>query len=207
MRSIERYLSMLLLALLIGGCSAMPKPAASPSAAEGKSADKVDSKLQKSYELALIAMQRGDTKRAKAELQALADAHPDLSGPLTNLAILQMKEKDYKTAEQSLRSAIRINPKNAPAHNQLGLLLRMQGRFDEAEQAYRKAVEIEPVYLLAHRNLGILYDLYLAKPEMALEQYRICQKLADTPDQEIAGWILDLERQVKHAKQPRSKTP
>ena len=199
MRSTDRLLLSLGFALLLGGCSTVSQHAATAPAAAGSTgnAAKVAPALQQSYAEALSSMQKGDTERAKRQLQQLIAENPALAGPQTNLGILQLKENDPAAAEKSFRNAIKSNPKSAPAHNQLGLSLRMQGRFQEAEQAYREALEIEPVYLLAHRNLGILYDLYLAKPKQALEQYRICQKLAETPDREIEGWIADLERRVK----------
>ena len=202
MRSIERIGLSLGFALLLGGCAAVSPPGAGTTAASTtpKTAAKIDPALQKAYDEALLSMRKGDTERAKRQLQQLIADHPDLAGPQTNLGILQLKANDPAAAEQSFRNAIRHNPKSAAAHNQLGVSLRMQGKFQEAEQAYREALEIEPVYLMAHRNLGILYDLYLAKPKQALEQYRICQKLAESPDHEIEAWIVDLERRVKTAK-------
>ena len=200
MRSIERIGLSLAFALLLGGCAAVSPPSAGTRAAAATTpttAAKIDPTLQKAYDEALLSMRKGDTERATRQLQQLIAEHPDLAGPQTNLGILQLKANDPAAAEQSFRNAIKHNPKSAVAHNQLGVSLRMQGKFQEAEQAYREALEIEPVYLMAHRNLGILYDLYLAKPKQALEQYRICQKLAGSPDHEIEAWIVDLERRVK----------
>ncbi len=201
MPSIKRPWLGLCAALLLSGCSTAPTTTPTPDET-GRTAPPPapDSALQRSYDAALISLRQGDLTRAKAEFQQLAEAHPDLAGPLTNLGIIELKQNDPAAAEQAFREALTRNPESAPAHNQLGVALRMQGRFQEAEQAYQAALKLEPVYLLAHRNLGILYDLYLAKPEMALEQYRLCQKLAEAPDQEIEGWILDLERRVGSAK-------
>lgn len=206
MRSIEQIRWLTLgCVLLLGGCASVSRPSAetttaAPASATAGTAAKVDPALQKAYDEALQSMQKGDTARAKRQLQQLVAEHPTLAGPQTNLGILQLKEHDLAAAENSFRNAIKSNPKSAAAHNQLGVSLRMQGKFQEAEQAYQEALAIEPVYLMAHRNLGILYDLYLAKPKQALEQYRICQKLAATPDHEIEAWIADLERRVKAAK-------
>jgi Tfp pilus assembly protein PilF len=199
MRSTDTILLSLGFALLLGGCATLTRPPAE-STAPASAADKVDVALQRAYDEALSSMRKGDTKRAKQQLQQLIAQHPSLAGAQTNLGILQLKENDLAAAEHAFRNAIKSNPKSAPAHNQLGVSLRMQGRFQEAEQAYREALEIEPTYLLAHRNLGILYDLYLAKPKQALEQYRICQKLTHTPNHEIDGWIADLERRIKASK-------
>jgi Flp pilus assembly protein TadD len=183
--------------LLISGCASLPSTSAKPSGDANKT---VDSALQRSYEEALLSLRQGDLEPAMRQFQRLAEAHPQLAGPMTNIGIIHLKQNDPTAAEQAFRDALARNPDSAPAHNQLGVALRLQGRFQEAEQSYQQALELEPVYLLAHRNLGILYDLYLAEPAKALEQYRLYQKLAQAPNQEIEGWILDLERRVGKGK-------
>jgi tetratricopeptide (TPR) repeat protein len=185
------------LALLLNGCVSLPSITSTQSgSADAKAAKPADSALQRSYDNALKSLREGDLERANRAFQQLADDNPQLSGPMTNIGIIRLKQGDPVAAEKAFRDALARNPKSAPAHNQLGVVLRMQGRFQEAEEAYQKALKLEPVYLLAHRNLGILYDLYLAKPKQALEQYRLYQKLAEAPDHEIEGWILDLERRT-----------
>jgi Flp pilus assembly protein TadD len=180
-------------ALLVSGCASLPSTSTKP----GGDTDKpVNSALQRSYEEALLSLRQGDLEPAMRQFQRLAEENPRLAGPMTNIGIIHLKQNDPVDAEQAFRDALARNPQSAPAHNQLGLALRLQGRFQEAEQAYQQALELEPVYQLAHRNLGILYDLYLSEPAKALEQYRLCQKLAEAPNQEIEGWILDLERRV-----------
>jgi Tfp pilus assembly protein PilF len=186
-------------ALLLGGCSGIPLPDLN-KAPPSETGAAVSAPIQRAYAEALSSLRQGETKRAKRQFESLAAENPELAGPQTNLGIIQLRESDPAAAEQSFRKALKNNPASAKAHNQLGIALRMQGRFQEAEQSYQAALKIEPVYRLAHRNLGILYDLYLSKPDKALEQYRLCQKLATAPDPEIEGWIADLERRVKGGK-------
>ncbi len=200
MPSIRSFGLALCAALLIGGCSSLPSTTTAKPGAAGTAEKPADSALQRSFEEALLSLRQGDLDQAKQQFQNLADEHPELAGPLTNLGIIHLKQNDPAAAEKAFREALSRNPQSAPAHNQLGVALRLQGRFQEAEQAYQQALTLEPVYLLAHRNLGILYDLYLAEPAKALEQYRLCQKLAEAPNQEIEGWILDLERRVDGGK-------
>ncbi|MEJ2692199.1 MAG: tetratricopeptide repeat protein [Candidatus Thiodiazotropha sp.] len=190
-------LAILCLTLLISGCGGLPSRDNTATAQSGKV---VDSALRRSYDAALLSLRAGKLNQARQAFQQLADENPGLSGPMTNIGIILLKQDDPVAAEKALLNALARNPVSVPAHTQLGVALRKQGRFQEAEQAYQTALKLEPVYLLAHRNLGILYDLYLAKPEKALEQYRLCQKLAEAPDKEIEGWILDLERRVGAAK-------
>lgn len=186
-------------ALLLGGCGGLPNRDEAGTGPKSAAVPVSDS-ARRAYTEALDTLRRGETKRAKGQFEALAEEYPDLAGPATNLGIVQLRENDPAAAEQSFRQALQRNPSSAQAQNQLGIALRMQGRFQEAEQAYLAALTLEPVYLLAHRNLGILYDLYLSRPDKALEQYRLCRKLAAAPDSEIEGWIADLERRAKGGK-------
>ncbi len=200
MPSIRSFTLGLCVALLIGGCSSLPSTSAKPGVSGSAEKKPADSALQRRFEEALLSLRQGDLEQALQQFQSLAEAHPELAGPMTNIGIIHLKQKDPVAAEKALREALSRNPESAPAHNHLGVALRQQGRFQEAEQAYQQALQLEPVYLLAHRNLGILYDLYLAEPAKALEQYRLCQQLAEAPNQEIEGWILDLERRVDGGK-------
>jgi len=198
MPSIKAPWLLLFSVLLLSGCSSLQNRTEQASSSAANQV--VDAEAQKTYASALQSLRQGETAQAKQQFERLIAQYPSLAGPYTNLGILQLKENDPAAAEQSFRKALERNPGSVQAHNQLGVALRMQGRFQDAEQAYQSALKLEPVYLLAHRNLGILYDLYLSRPAEALEQYRLCQKLADTPDKEIEGWIADLELRIKRAK-------
>ncbi len=178
--------------LLLNGCSSLP----SRSTTSGEKPSSVDSALQRDYDQALEALRQGELERAMRELKQLAEENPRLSGPMVNIGIIHLKQNQPAAAEKAFQEALSRNPQSAPANSQLGVALRLQGRFQEAEAAYLSALEADPTYLLAHRNLGILYDLYLSQPAKALEQYRLCQKLAGSDNQELEGWIMDLERRV-----------
>jgi Tfp pilus assembly protein PilF len=198
MRSIKTPWLLLFSALLLSACGTLQNRTEQTGAADANKA--IDAETQKRYSSALQSLRQGEMERAKQQFERLVSENPSFAGPYINLGIIQLKQDDPAAAEKSFRKALELNPKSAQANNQLGVSLRMQGRFQDAEQAYQTALLLEPVYLLAHRNLGILYDLYLSKPAEALEQYRLCQKLADTPNQEIEGWIAELELRIKRAK-------
>lgn len=198
MSSIKTPWLLLFSVLFLGACSSLQDSAKQTGATATDKA--VGTEVQRAYDTALQSLRQGETERAKQQFEKLAAEYPSLAGPYTNLGIIQLKENNPAAAEGAFRKAVELNPESAQAHHQLGVSLRMQGRFQDAEQAYQTALKLEPVYLLAHRNLGILYDLYLSRPADALEQYRLCQKLADKPSQEIEGWIADLELRIKRAK-------
>jgi tetratricopeptide (TPR) repeat protein len=159
-----------------------------------------NSQLQKRFNAAIALMRQDEIAKAKLNLQALIEQNPGLAGPHINLGIIQLNEDEPAKAEASFSTALELKPDSLPAHNQLGVALRMQGKFQQAEETYRRALKLAPNYLLAHRNLGILYDLYMSKPELALQHYKRCQVLGDANDKEIGGWILDLERRIKSSK-------
>jgi len=44
-----------------------------------------------------------------------------------------------------------------------------------------------------------LYDIYLGKLPLALQQYEIYQSKTDAQDKNIEKWIVDLKRRIKSA--------
>lgn len=198
MRSISPLLCNLTLMLLITGCSSMTTTQQSgsdnstSSAANSAKNPQLYQALQSAHQL----FEKKKVKQAKAQLEALIKQYPKQSAPHINLGIIQLSEDNPEAAEKSFLAALEIDKRSPSAHNQLGVALRMQGRFAEAEQAYQAALKHQPAYDLAHRNLGILYDLYLAKPKLALQHYQQYQTLAGTKDKEIENWIVDLQRRI-----------
>ncbi|MGL6162441.1 tetratricopeptide repeat protein [Microbulbifer sp.] len=158
--------------------------------------DRAPQAARDGMEIARQAFERGDLAAAEAELTKLTESWPKLSGPWLNLGIVQRKLDKPEAAEQSLRQAVAANGDNVFAWNELAALLRDAGRFEEAEQNYREALKRWPDYADAHINLGILFDLYLHKPEEALQHYRAAQALQEEEDRRLAGWIVDLERRL-----------
>ena len=203
MQSINSRLTALGLILLTVGCSSMTTPqqqsddgntatvATAPPASESK-----DPKLTKALQSIHRLYKKNRLKQAKDELQVLIKEHPQQTAPHIDLGIIQLDEATPQAAEQSFHAALAIDGQSSTAHNLLGVALRMQGKFKQAEQAYQAALKHQPDYLLAHRNLGILYDLYLAKPEQALQHYRQYQTMLGSKDKEIENWIIDLQRRV-----------
>ncbi|MEJ2611152.1 MAG: tetratricopeptide repeat protein [Candidatus Thiodiazotropha sp.] len=192
-------LSCLVLTLLITGCSGMGT-SSGLNIGQTQSSDKADRQLDLDLHIAQQLVKKNKIDQAKTRLRELVDQNPNQAAPLINLGIIQLNENEAEAAEKLFNAALKIDSKNIPARNQLAISLRMQGRFSEAEQAYKEVIRHAPDYSFAHRNLGILYDLYLAKPDLALIQYQKYQALSGENDQEIAGWISDLQRRTQSAK-------
>jgi Flp pilus assembly protein TadD len=151
------------------------------------------------YEEALAALEAGDELQAEAKLQALADAYPDYSGPLVNLAVIRARRNEIEPATALLERAVAVCTRCAAPWNELGVMQRRQGRFADAEQSYLKSEAADPGFASAYFNLGVLYELYLQRPELALEQYARFRELeaADPVGGDVDKWIADLKRRTR----------
>jgi lipoprotein NlpI len=175
---------------------------ASASAETAESAP-VPEAAQQSYDRALAAMRSKDWLSAQVELEQLAHDHPDYVGPEVNLGIVYLHIDKDGEARAALDRALTIEPSHPAANLELGILLRRQGHFEEAEKAYRRALAGDPNYALAHYNLAILLDVYLRRPDEALEHYEFYQKSLAEPDKTVAGWLIDLRRRIGNGNAPR----
>lgn len=185
---------LLLAGLLLAGCGSLPLVSRTPVPAN--TAEAVPASLAAGFERARTLAQGGDEVAAISELERLASAHPTYSGPLLNLGLLHLRADRLQPAREALLGAIARNANNAAAHNQLGILYRKTGEFEQAERAYMRALQIDAGYALAHLNLGVLYDLYLQRPQQALQAFRQYQALALQPEPQVADWINELQRRL-----------
>ena len=168
----------------------IPKPA---------SANKVDvpDAARKDFARARQAMQAKHWAEAQTILLAMSETYPKLSGVYVNLGIVYQQQDKLDDAEKAYKFAIETNKTNFDAYTNLGVLYREQGKFHEAEATYKAALALWPNHYESRINLGILYDLYLDEPALALENFKIAQKiLGGEEDKTLQGWIVDLERRV-----------
>lgn len=195
------------LALCVAGCattSTAPQgPARSPAIVEVEQAvgftitepGRVTTDARLGYDEAQQLLDQGETSRAIAILEALADEVPHLSAPRIDLGIAYHKAGDLEKAELNLQRALEANPAQPVALNELGIVYRKTGRFNEARKSYQAALRVYPNYHYARRNLGILCDLYLADSSCALQHYQAY--LASVPDdREMRIWIADLRQRM-----------
>jgi tetratricopeptide (TPR) repeat protein len=140
-------------------------------------------------------MKAGQVTDAELTLKELASVYPDFSGPQLNLGLLYLQASRLTEAEAAFKEVLTRNPGNAVAGNELGIVERKLGKFPEAEAAYERTIASEPDYAPAYLNLGVLYDLYLAEPQKALEQYERYMQLAGD-NKQVAGWVVELRKRV-----------
>ena len=196
-------------AVLLTGCSFLrstsPAPAVRTStppsapAGSGRSAgggvNPVPERAAQQYAEALRLMKSGRAADAEAEFKQMAAAYPAYAGPEVNLGLLYLQGSRLPEAEAAFTAALARNPDNAVAGNELGIVERKLGKFAEAESAYQRTIATEPDYAPAYLNLGVLYDLYLAEPRKALEQFEHYVQLAGD-NKQVAGWMAELRKRV-----------
>lgn len=171
---------------------ATPAPAA-PAAPVADSA--IPARASEQYAMALELVKQGRNNDAElAFLQMVAD-YPQLSGPQLNLGLLYLRDSRLPEAETAFKAAFERNPNNPVAGNELGIVERRLGKFADAEAAYQRAIAAEPNYAQAHLNLGVLYDLYLAQPQKALDEFERYIQIAGD-NKQVAGWVIELRKRV-----------
>ncbi|HEY0745128.1 MAG TPA: tetratricopeptide repeat protein [Steroidobacteraceae bacterium] len=147
------------------------------------------------YNQALQLMKSGKNTDAELEFKQLAVAYPQFSGPQLNLGLLYLRDSRLSEAEAAFKAALQLTPTNAVAGDELGIVERKLGKFTDAEAAYLRAIAAEPNYAPAHLNLGVLYDLYMAEPQKALQQFERYIEIAGE-NKQVAGWVVELRKRV-----------
>ncbi len=168
-----------------GGANTVP--AAEPPAIPPRAAQQ--------YAQALDLMKAGRNTDAELEFKQLIAAYPQFAGPQLNLGLLYVRDSRLPEAEGAFKAALELAPANPVAGDELGIVERKLGKFTDAEAAYMRAIAAEPNYAPAHLNLGVLYDLYMAEPQKALDQFERYIEIAGE-NKQVAGWVVELRKRV-----------
>jgi tetratricopeptide (TPR) repeat protein len=175
------------------------KPAglSSAPAAGGAAADStpIPPRAAQQYSQALQMMKSNRRTDAELEFKQLNAAYPQFAGPQLNLGLLYLHDARLPEAEAAFKAALQVAPANPIAGDELGIVERKLGKFADAEAAYLRAIAAEPNYAPAHLNLGVLYDLYLAEPQKALEQFERYIEIAGE-NKQVSGWVIELRKRV-----------
>jgi tetratricopeptide (TPR) repeat protein len=172
--------------------------------------NKSSAKILNQFKAALLLKQQGQFPQARDRFIAMSELHPDLSGIWLQLALLvkqqnndhlQQQQQQHQDMTRYLNNAISANPLNYLAHNEFALVLRQQGQFQQALSHYELAIKSWPAFAEGYLNRGILYDLYMGEKSLALDDYELYEALTNDSSRQLKGWIIDLQRQIKHAQQ------
>lgn len=199
--STERRFAVVALALALGGCALGGGKEPAPVA------DVVPPAFTTRYDAAIARVAAGDDAAAAAEFRALVRAYPAYAGPALNLALIEARAGRDATALAWLGGAAKACSRCGAVWTEAGVIHRKAGRLKDAEAAYQRSIELEAGYGLAYYNLAVLYDLYLQRPELALETYRRYQAASpEAPlNASVSQWVTDLERRVASAAAARTK--
>jgi len=205
----NRFVSLCALTLL-AACQSAP-PRATSAHAQGQHAAVAESgvaagapapdtapipeRAAQQYAQALELMKSGRNTDAELEFQQLVASYPQLTGPQLNLGLLYLRDSHLPEAETAFKTALEHSPNNVVAGNELGIVERKLGKFTEAEAAYQRTIAADPNYAPAHLNLGVLYDLYLAQPQKALEEFERYVEIAGE-NKQVTGWLAELRKRT-----------
>ena len=179
-----------------GGAAADSDAIHIPPVPHDPKVEKIAEQAMAEYARALQARMAGNDKQALVMFRSLSERFPQVSGPALNVGLIYMEQEDYPKAQQAFEQSLAINDANPYAHNGLGLALREQGKFDDARIHYERALVLDPKYARAHFNMAVLAELYLQDLNLALKHFQAYQNLQKQPDENVANWILALQRRA-----------
>lgn len=180
---------------LLAGCVSTPEKNASEQASASQ-AIVIAPQAQTEHDLALHAIEAGNTQEAARILETLIKHFPDYQTPYVTLGLVLKKLGRFDEAEINYRHALKLNKNYAEAYNQLAVMYREQGKLDQALQTYEQGLAITPNHPGLNLNLGILYDLYLRQPQQALLRYKTYYEEVPDTNIPVKLWITDLQQRL-----------
>lgn len=140
--------AVVLIGLLVQGCSGGDTPAPRAASATSAPGDLL--------EQALKANADGDTAAAKRNFEALLAAEPMNKLASYNLGVLAQQAGDEKAAAEGYTRTLEVDPNYEPALYNLAILTNKQGDAQGAAALYERALKADPTDANAHYNLGLL---------------------------------------------------
>lgn len=185
--------------VLLAGCGLLGVGSGASSGTPGDAPVAAPSpELEARYASLVADLKSTDEARVAAAVDAMetfSREHPDLAGPLLNLGLVRVRAGDPAGALALFNEAAAACSRCGPVWNEIGVLDAHQGRFADAEQAYRRAIELAPDDAAAYYNLAILYELYIPRPELAVQNYEQYLQLGGD-GKDVEKWLVDLRRRV-----------
>ena len=142
----------------------------------------VNSSMERDFQEAMAAQDRGDLARSEVLLVKLHDMKPGIFAVDESLGLLLASRGDLSRALPLLESAVHEQPSSDAAHANLGAALYQAHRDESALQEFQQAVQINPRNASAQQSLGRLY-MDSHKPNQAATALQQAQRLEpDDPD-------------------------
>jgi tetratricopeptide (TPR) repeat protein len=126
--------------------------------------------MERTFQAAMAAQDRGDLRTAESLLLSLRKAHPANFAVDESLGLLYAAQQRYDAALPLLQSASHEAPTSDVAQTNLGAAYFHLQRNGDALDAFQRAVRLNPKNLTAQQSLGqVLLELH--KPDRAAEAY------------------------------------
>lgn len=122
---------------------------------------------------------------------------PDMAATFEKEGRKAFEEGRKGAAVSAWQKAVELDPTNAVTVNNLALVLKDQYRFSEAVKLLETGIAHSPEVAELHFNLAVIAELYLLDLDTALVHYNRYLELTESDDQQVAGWIADLERRLE----------
>ena len=122
---------------------------------------------------------------------------PELAASYEQEGRVAFEEGRKGAAVDAWQKAVELDPTRAVTVNNLALVLKDQYQFAEAARLLELGISHSPDVAELHFNLAVIAELYLLDLQTALEHYNRYRQLTDKEDQQVAGWIADLERRLQ----------
>ena len=110
--------------------------------------------MEREFQAAMAAEDRGDLAQAEALLTKLHAAHPGIFAVDESLGLLYAQRGQSSEALSLLQAAVREQPSSDAAHANLGAALYQLHRNAEAVAEFERAVKLNPANAQAEQSLG-----------------------------------------------------
>ena len=146
---------------------------------------------------ALLALLVGCAGQEVRQPETPIGKDPELAASYEHEGRVAFEEGRKGAAVDAWQKAVELDPTRAVTVNNLALVLKDQYRFAEAARLLELGISHSPDVAELHFNLAVIAELYLLDLQTALEHYNRYRQLTDKEDQQVAGWIADLERRLQ----------
>ena len=126
---------------------------------------------ERHYQLARVALAKGDTTRAKRELRLSLQANPPRAEAHFLLASLLAREGDLDQAAVGYQQTVKLQPNNAVARYNLGTVMLLRGETVLAARLLEDTLAIRPDHVPTYNNLAKAYFL-AGIPELSVACYK-----------------------------------
>lgn len=138
--------------------------------------DQTTAGMERQFQEALAAQDKGDLDRAASLLRTLHTHHPGIFQVDETLGLLLVSRSDFSGALPLLQAAVRERPASDVAHANLGAAYYQLHNNTLAAEEFERAVQINPRNVSAQESLGRI-SIENHKPDIAVRALLAADKL------------------------------